>query len=124
MKISNIKKQGLLLGVQISNTARHPLFAGSMVMVVGSNLFNFGQFIYHFLAGRMLGKVYYGDVAAIIAILALVGIVQLSLNLAVVKFVAVEKTRGFGSRLLLSKDCAMLYNFFPTNSANSARRQA
>lgn len=61
-------------------------------MVVGSNLFNFGQFIYHFLAGRMLGKVYYGDVAAIIAILALVGIVQLSLNLAVVKFVAVEKT--------------------------------
>lgn len=70
-------------------------------MVIGSNVFNFGQFVYHFIAARMfersygefLGKVYYGEVATIISILGLVGIVQLTLGLTVVKFIASEKTK-------------------------------
>ncbi len=78
---------------------RHPLFAGSFVMVVGTNLFNFGQFVYHFVAarslervyGEFLGKAYYGDVATIISILGIIGIIQLSLSLTVVKFIASAK---------------------------------
>lgn len=71
---------------------KHPFFAGSLVMVVGSNLYNFGQFVYHFLAGRFLGKVFYGDLAAIISILGLVAIIQNAIGLTIVKFVAAEKS--------------------------------
>lgn len=70
---------------------KHPFFAGSAVMLLGSNLYNLGQFIYHFLAGRILGKVYYGDLAAIISILGLFSIVQGALGLTIVKYVASEK---------------------------------
>lgn len=86
MKISNIKEQ-------ISKIIAHPLFSGSIIMILGTNIFNFGQFIYHFMAGRFLGKVYYGDVAAIISILGLVTIVQVSIGLAIVKFVAAFKKK-------------------------------
>jgi len=60
---------------------RNPLFTGSMLMIVGSNIYNFVNFIYHFLAGRLLGKVYYGDLAAVISLLGIIAIVQLSLGL-------------------------------------------
>lgn len=62
-------------------------------MVVGSNVFNLTQFIYHFIAGRMLGKVYYGDFATIISILGIVGIIQITLGLTVVKFIASGKSK-------------------------------
>lgn len=69
----------------------NPFFAGSMIMVLGSNLYNFGQFMYHFLAGRFLGTVSYGDLAVVISILGLVGIIQGSLGMAVIKFIASQK---------------------------------
>lgn len=69
----------------------NPLFASSLVMVLGSNLFNLGQFIYHFIAGRLLGKAYYGDLAAIISVLGLISIIQLSIGLTIVKFIASTK---------------------------------
>lgn len=72
---------------------RNPLFTGSMLMIVGSNIYNFVNFIYHFLAGRLLGKVYYGDLAAIISLLGIIAIVQLSLGLTLVKFIASEKNK-------------------------------
>ncbi len=64
---------------------------GSLVMVVGSNLYNGGQFIYHFLGGRLLGKAQYGDLAAIISILGIIGIVMLSVNLTIVKYIATSE---------------------------------
>lgn len=70
---------------------KHPFFAGSLVMLVGSNIYNLGQFIYHFLAGRILGKIYYGDLASIISILGLFAIIQVSLGLTIVKYIASEK---------------------------------
>lgn len=73
---------------QISKFIKNPFFAGSLIMVVGSNLFNFGQLIYHFVSGRLLGRVYYGDLAAIISILGFIFIVQLALGLTVIKFIA------------------------------------
>ena len=70
------------------NLALNPFVSGSFVMLVGSNLHNLGQLIFHFLAGRMLGTVYYADVASIISLLGLISIVQLSLGLTIVKFVS------------------------------------
>lgn len=69
----------------------HPLLVGSLVMVVGNNIYNGGQFIYHFLAGRLLGKVDYGDLAAIISILGVVGLIHSSLGMVIVKYIASEK---------------------------------
>ena len=71
----------------------NPLFTGSMVMVVGSNLFNLGQFVYHFLSGRLLGKVYYGDLAVLISIIGIISIIQLSIGLTIVKFIASAKKK-------------------------------
>lgn len=76
---------------KIKSLIESPFFTGSLVMVLGSNLFNFGQFVYHFIAGRLLGKVYYGDLAAIISIMGLISIVQLSVGLTIVKFIASRK---------------------------------
>ncbi len=71
----------------------NPFLGGSLIMLIGSNLFNFGQFIYHFLVGRLLGKVLYGDLAAIISILGIVGIIQMVLGLTIVKYVATSKDK-------------------------------
>lgn len=75
----------------LTKLLKHPFFAGSLVMVLGSNIYNLGQFIYHFLAGRILGKVYYGDLASIISILSLFAIIQASLGLTVIKYIASQK---------------------------------
>lgn len=79
--------------ILIKKIINNPFLGGSLIMLVGSNLFNFGQFIYHFLAGRFLGKVYYGDLAVIISILGIVGIIQLALGLTVIKYVATAKDK-------------------------------
>lgn len=73
---------------------KHPLFGGSLVMVAGINFYNFGQFVYHFISGRLLGRVYYGDLAAIISILGLVSIFEVSFGLTVVKFIASSKNKN------------------------------
>lgn len=68
-------------------------------MVFGSNFYNLGQFVYHFLAGRLLGKVYYGDLAAMLSIIGLISVAQISFNLTIVKFISSEKGRGAISNL-------------------------
>lgn len=83
----------------VKKLVKHPLLAGSLVMVVGSNIYNFGQFAYHFITARLLeqtygasfGKAFYGDIAAMLSIMGVIGIVQLALGLTVVKFVAGSK---------------------------------
>ena len=60
-------------------------------MLIGSNVSNFGQFVYHFIFGRMLGPVYYGDLVALVSIIGIVGIVQLSIGLTIVKFISSSK---------------------------------
>lgn len=57
-------------------------------MVLGSNFYNFSQLIYHFLAGRFLGKASYGDLATIISIIGFIGIVQAAFNLTIIKYIA------------------------------------
>lgn len=61
---------------------------GSFTMVLGMNLYNVGQFVYHFLSGRFLGKAQYGELATVITILGFFAIVQMALGLTLVKFIA------------------------------------
>lgn len=69
----------------------NPFFVGSLIMLVGTNVYNAGQFLFHIIAGRVLGKAYYGDIASLINILGIFALVQISLGLTVVRFVAAEK---------------------------------
>jgi len=85
--------------MKIPNILKHPLLQGSLVMVLGSNLFNLGQFIYHFIAGRYLGKAHYGDLAVIISVLGFISIIQLSVGLTIVKFIAAAKSEKEVSNL-------------------------
>lgn len=71
-----------------SSLAGSPFFAGSVIMVLGTNLHNLGQLIYHFLAGRLLGTIFYGDLAALISIFGLLAIIQQAFSLTVIKFIA------------------------------------
>lgn len=75
----------------ITKIIKHPLFAGSLIMVVGSNLLNFGQWIYHLIVARLLGPSSYGELAAIISLIGELVIIQQALGLSIVKFISSEK---------------------------------
>lgn len=79
---------------RIKNYTKHPFFTGSLTMLVGTNIFNVGQFVYHLLVARLLGKIYYGDLAAILSISSEVGIVHTAIGMTIVKFIASEKRKG------------------------------
>lgn len=83
-----MKGQFSFLPYLLKGLSQNTLFAGSLVMVIGSNLHNAGMLVYHFLVGRLLGTNYYGDLAALISIFGLLSIIQISFGLTIVKFVA------------------------------------
>lgn len=60
-------------------------------MVIGTNIFNLSQMIYHFMSGRLLGAALYGDLAALISLVGVIGIIQIGINLTIIKYVASEK---------------------------------
>jgi O-antigen/teichoic acid export membrane protein len=77
---------------QITKLATHPLFAGSMMMILGSNFVNALNYLYHLLMGRFLGPGGYGELAAMLSLIGLVGMLPLSLNLVVIRFTSSSKT--------------------------------
>lgn len=78
---------------KIKNFIKHPLFSGSMIMVVGSLGVNAVNYLYHVLMGRILGPVNYGTLASLYSIIYLVGIVPISTGVAIVKFISSAKDR-------------------------------
>ena len=73
---------------KIANLIKHPLFSGSALMILGSNLANFIAYLYHLIIGRMLGPVAYGELSSVISALALIFISLNFLSLIIVKFVS------------------------------------
>lgn len=67
---------------------QHPLFAGSMVMIIGSNAVNFLNYLYHLIMGRMLGPANYGELASLLSLMGLVSIIPASINLVIIKYVS------------------------------------
>jgi O-antigen/teichoic acid export membrane protein len=72
----------------------NPLFGGSAVMIVGSNLANFFAYIYHFILGRMLGKSMYGELVAFLSLLAILSATYSFVNLVIVKYVSGTDKKG------------------------------
>lgn len=66
----------------------HPLFSGSAVMFLGSNIANFLAYLYHLIIGRLLGPASYSELAATIATLGIITSVFTFLGLVVTKFSA------------------------------------
>jgi O-antigen/teichoic acid export membrane protein len=89
-----MKKAHKIIGATfpfLGKVIEHPLFSGSLVMVVGLNLTNFFAYIYHFLIGRMLGPSLYGELSSVIGILTIVFTLFSFLSLVVVKFSSSEE---------------------------------
>lgn len=60
-------------------------------MIIGSNSVSFINYLYHFVMGRMLGPVGYGELASLIALISLVGIIPGSVSLVIIKQVSSVK---------------------------------
>ena len=73
---------------------KNPVFSGSLIMLVGSNLANVVAYAYHLLMGRVLGPSLYSEVAAFIATTGLIGATFSFLSLVIVKFVASVDKKG------------------------------
>lgn len=69
----------------------HPLFSGSAIMFVGSNSVSFVNYLYHFIMGRMMGPSGYGELASLISLIGLLGMIPASLSLAVIKYISSAK---------------------------------
>lgn len=76
---------------RIRQIIAHPLFSGSMVMIIGSNLTNVINYVYHLVIGRMLGPANYSELAVVISLIGLIGIIPASINPVVVKFISAAK---------------------------------
>jgi len=77
----------------IKGMIKHPLFSGSMIMIIGSNSANFLNYIYHFLMGRLLGPSGYGELVALISFIGLVGMFPGSLSLVITKYISSSTDR-------------------------------
>ena len=53
---------------------KNPLFSGSAIMIIGSNLSNFIAYVYHLIIGRLLGPSSYGTLAALLSLMGLVAV--------------------------------------------------
>ncbi len=84
---------------------RHPLFSGSAIMIVGSNLVAGLNYIYHFLMGRLLGAAAYGELVSLFSLLGLLGMLPMALNFVVIKFVssATDKSETYSLIVYLQK---------------------
>lgn len=60
-------------------------------MIIGSNSVSFINYLYHLVMGRMLGPVGYGELASLIALIGLVGIIPGSVSLVIIKQVSSVK---------------------------------
>lgn len=76
---------------KIFNLVKHPLFSGSAIMVFGSNSVNALNYFYHLIAGRLLGPAGYGELATLISVIGLLGMIPGSINLVIIKYTSATK---------------------------------
>lgn len=77
---------------RVKGLVLHPLFSGSAVMIVGSNIANFLAYLYHLIIGRLLGPAPYGELAAVLSLIGLFSATFTFLGLVIVKFVSAAKS--------------------------------
>src|SRR3990167_10215702 len=78
---------------RIKSIVFHPFFTSSAVMVLGSNFANVLAFVYHLIIGRLLGPVYYGELAAVISLATMFSAIFTFLSTVVIKFTSSAKSK-------------------------------
>ncbi len=66
----------------------NPLFSGSLVMILGTNLANFFAYFYHVVIGRIFGPENYGELAATLSLIGMVAAAITFFSMVVIKFVS------------------------------------
>lgn len=77
---------------KIDEIIKHPLFSGSLIMIIGLNLANFLNLLYHPILGKMLGPSNYGEMVTMISLMGLLAIIPASLTLVIVKYISKAKS--------------------------------
>lgn len=77
----------------LKNAITNPLISGSAIMVLGSNSINFLNYLYHLIMGRMLGPSFYGELASLISLMGLLGIIPAAVSLVIIKYVSSAKDK-------------------------------
>lgn len=98
-KILNSQFSVLNFKFSLKEFVIHPLFSGSVIMIIGSNFSNFIAYIYHLIIGRMLGPSSYGELAAMISLMGLIFISFNFFGLVIVKFVSAAQESELNSIL-------------------------
>jgi len=78
---------------KIKSFTKHPLFSGSLILMVGSMVANVINYVYHLYMGRILGPSQYGELASLFSIFYIIGIVPLSSSVAITKFISSAKNK-------------------------------
>lgn len=76
----------------LKKVIRHPLFSGSATMIVGLNTANGLNYLYHLIIGRLLGPSLYGELASLISVIGLLGIIPGAVSLVIVKQISSTKS--------------------------------
>lgn len=63
-------------------------FSASLLMIIGNNVINLFNYIYHFVMGRMLGPSSYGELASLISLVGLMLIIPSAFGMAITRLVA------------------------------------
>lgn len=90
-RILNSKFSLLNYSITLRDVVEHPLFSGSTIMIVGSNITNLVAYIFHVVIGRLLGPAAYGILVATLSLIGLITVSLQFLGMVVVKFVSAEE---------------------------------
>lgn len=85
----------------INRIINDPLFSGSTIMILGSNGASAINYLYHLVIGRLLGPSLYGELAALISVMGLLGIIPGAFNLVIVKEISSIKNNEDLNNLIL-----------------------
>lgn len=77
----------------IQRLLKHPLFAGSFLMVGGSMAVNILNYLYQILMGKVMTQSDYGILSSLFAVLYIMIIAPLSTSAAIVKFISSSDTK-------------------------------
>lgn len=84
----------------VNKIIENPLFSGSAIMIFGSNTANVLNYLYHLAVGRLLGPSLYGELAALISVIGLLGIIPGSVSLVIIKEISSAKNELDVSKLI------------------------
>src|SRR3990167_1940833 len=77
-----------------SKIFKDQFFSATFWVFLGTGFMSFGNYLYHFLMGRMLGVSLYGALESMISALYILSVPTLTMTLVIVKFVSSHKGRG------------------------------